>query len=71
VSCATGSGTVLAESEHFMESAPWKGFSATLRIPEAGCEAQKIELFIDPADARRTELAGSIWFDDVAISLVH
>lgn len=69
LSCATGK--TLAQSEYFQESAPWKGFALGFQVPSLGCEAQKIELMMDPADARRSDLSGIVWFDDVAISLVR
>jgi hypothetical protein len=71
VSCVSAAGTVLAESEYFLQSTPWNGFTLALKVPEHGCEAQIIGLDLDAVDARRPDLSGSVWFDDVAISLVR
>jgi tetratricopeptide (TPR) repeat protein len=71
VSCASSTGEILAESEYFNGKAPWRQFSATLKVPEVGCEAQKIELVMDSADTARSDMSGSIWFDDLAISLLR
>lgn len=71
LSCASAAGTVLAESEYFTGKAPWKGFTFALIVPKYGCDAQKIELVMDPADASRADMSGSMWFDDLAISLVR
>lgn len=58
----------IGASEMFVGSINgWKTFDVAIEVPETGCAAQTLGLFLDthlPADR---PIAGSIWFDELAI----
>jgi hypothetical protein len=45
----------------------WQSFNLPIEIP-ADCPAQMLRLLLDRVHAKRTNLSGSIWFDDLKIS---
>lgn len=65
--CLTAASTTLATSQNFIDKMQWQGFSLPVEIP-ADCPAQTLRLLLDPVDAGRTNLSGSVWFDDLKIS---
>jgi hypothetical protein len=65
--CLTAASTVLATSQNFIDKMHWQSFNLPLEIP-ADCPAQMLRLLLDPVDAKRTNLSGSLWFDDLKIS---
>ena len=65
--CLTAASTVLATSQNFIDKMHWQSFNLPIEIP-ADCPAQSLRLLLDPVDAKRTNLSGSLWFDDLKIS---
>jgi len=62
-----GNKAPIYKTPYFIDKTTWKTFAEPFIVPE-GCEAPSLNLMLDPADARRNNLTGSIWFDDLSIS---
>ena len=67
LTCLTAASTVLASSQNFIDKMHWQSFNLPIEIP-VDCPAQTLRLILDPVDAKRTNLSGSLWFDDLKIS---
>jgi tetratricopeptide (TPR) repeat protein len=67
INCLGTSKALLMKSNGFIVKTPWKKFSQTFEVPE-NCPAQELKLLIDPVDAKRSNLTGSMWLDDIAIT---
>ena len=57
----------LAATGYFIEKSQWQHFEVPFKVP-ANCPAQEIRLMVHPVDAKRQDLTGSVWFDDMAIA---
>jgi hypothetical protein len=60
----------IAKTPYFVDKTQWQIFTTPAIIPE-GCEAPVLALVLSSADAKRSNLTGSIWFDDLALVLVQ
>jgi hypothetical protein len=66
VSCPDG--TLLAATERLSGTTPWAEFDADFRVPATGCATQTLRLSLAARVPIEQEVAGTVWFDDLAIS---
>ena len=62
-----GRSEPIVQTAYYVDKTRWKNFAESFVVPE-GCEAPMLSLILHPSDARRNNLTGSIWFDDLAIT---
>lgn len=65
--CLGANARQLLATEYFVDKMPWRNFGQTFEVP-AACEAQELRLAVHPTDAKRANLTGSAWFDDLLVS---
>jgi hypothetical protein len=49
------------------EMTTWTSFSFSVRVPAAGCTAQRLSLDLDARSPTERLVSGTIWFDEMSI----
>lgn len=65
--CLGTNARQLLVTEYFVDKMPWRNFGQAFEVP-AGCEAQELRLTVHPTDAKRPNLTGSVWFDELLVT---
>ena len=59
---------IVGQSEMFIgEMTTWASFSFSVRVPAAGCTAQRLSLDLDARSPTERLVSGTIWFDEMSI----
>ncbi len=68
VMCAAGDQLV-AQTPMVVGAFPeWAEFELAVRIPDADCRAQKLQLVLDSRSASEQLVYGSIWYDELSVT---
>lgn len=66
--CMDQPAPLLASTAYFVGKTPWQAYTVEFRVPES-CAAQELRLTLHPADATQKNVSGSVWLDELRISL--
>jgi hypothetical protein len=66
VSCPDG--TLLGATDRLSGTTPWTELNADFRVPAAGCATQTLRLSLAARVPIEQQVAGTVWFDDIAVS---
>jgi hypothetical protein len=67
ISCAGAENPLAKTSMITGPAQPWTDFSVAFAVPDAGCRAQQVKLFLDARSASEQLVSGSIWYDKLQI----
>ncbi len=68
ITCMEGKHQQLAATDRIKGSIPWTTFDTTFEVPDSeDCRAQEIRLVLAARIAAERDVAGEIWYDDLAI----
>jgi hypothetical protein len=62
-----GNSKLLGDSERFLGSDQWRGFTADFRVPVRDCPVQVLRLVLVGQAVLDFEAQGTVWFDDLVI----
>jgi hypothetical protein len=69
IACVEALGQSLGQSAMMVGAAPaWKDVEMMFTVPEKGCRAQQLRLFLDARMPSEQLVSGQVWLDDVRIS---